>query len=115
MSERLKVCRRCMEHLNASPEAGADLGTYLVATGSGGIELVEEKDCQYRLFCGYKSKLEPMSRTLADVSEVEIDAAIADMLKQLDLFSYFQTGAGELAAAVKNVWRKARENRKSTG
>jgi hypothetical protein len=99
-----------MERLSAT-EAGADLGSYLVATGSAGIELVGEAECQYRLFCGDKARAEKPPRTLADVTEVEIDAAIGNMLKELELRTYIQQGATELSAAVKNEWRKAVQNK----
>ena len=111
MSKRLKVCRRCMERLNSSDEASADLGTYLVATGSGGVELSDEAYCQLRLVCGDKSKPEPRPRSLADVGEIEIESAITTLLKQLDLNSYSQTGARELNTAIKNEWLKALHDR----
>jgi hypothetical protein len=107
MSQRLKICSRCMERLNASQE-GADLGSYLVATGNAGIELVSEAECQYRLFCGDKARPQKPPRALADVTEVEIDAAIGNLLKELDLRSYTQQGSRELSAAIKNEWQKAR-------
>lgn len=107
MVKRLKICSRCMERLNSS-EAGADLGSYLVATGSAGIELVGEPDCQYRLFCGDKARAEKPPRTLADVTEVEIDAAVANLLKELGLRSYTQQGVKELSSAIKGEWQKAR-------
>jgi len=115
MSKKLKVCRRCMERLSVSEEASQDLGSYLVATGSGGVEVVDEAFCQCKLACGDKSKPEPLPRSLADVSEVEIDSAIADLLKQLNLHSYSQVGAKELRAAIKTEWLKAREAKKNTG
>ena len=113
MSKKLKVCRRCMERLSTSEEASRDLGSYLVATGSGGVEMVDEAFCQYKMACGDKSKPEPLPRSLADVSEVEIDSAIANMLKQLNLHSYSQLGARDLRAAIKSEWLKARQARKS--
>ena len=115
MSKKLKVCRRCMERLSASEEASRDLGSYLVATGCGGVEVVDEAFCQFKLACGDKSKPEPLPRSLADVSEVGLDSAIASLLKQLDLHSYSQLGAKELRAAIKTEWLKARENKKNTG
>ena len=113
MSKKLKICRRCMERLSVSEEASQDLGSYIVATGSGGVEVVDEDFCQYKLACGDKSKPEPLPRSLADVSEVEIDSAIANLLKQLNLHSYSQVGARDLRAAIKSEWLKAREARKS--
>jgi len=115
MSNRLKVCKRCMERLSASEDVSQDLGSYLLASGSGGVEVVDEEFCQFKLACGDKSKTELLPRNLADVSEVEIDSAIANLLKQLNLHSYSQVGARELSAAVKNEWLKAREARKSAG
>ena len=115
MSNRLKVCKRCMERLSASEDASQDLGSYLLASGSGGVEVVDEEFCQFKLACGDKSKPELLPRSLADVSEVEIDSAIANLLKQLNLHSYSQVGARELSSAVKNEWLKAREARKSAG
>jgi len=115
MSKKLKVCRRCMERLSASEEASQDLGSYLVATGSGGVEVVDEDFCQLKMACGDKSKPEPLPRSLADVSEVELDSAIANLLKQLNLHSYSQVGARELRAAIKTEWLKAREAKKHTG
>jgi len=115
MSNKLKLCRRCMERLSVSEDASQDLGSYLVATGSGGVEVVDEDFCQYKLACGDKSKPEPLPRSLADVSEVEVDSAIANLLKQLNLHSYSQVGARELSAAIKNEWLKAREAKKNTG
>ena len=116
MSNRLKVCKRCMERLSASEDASQDLGSYLVATGSGGVEVVDEEFCQFKLACG---KGKPANgtppRSLADVSEVELDSAIANLLKQLNLHSYSQVGARELSAAIKNEWLKAQEARKSAG
>jgi hypothetical protein len=107
MVKRLKMCSRCMERLNAS-DAGADLGSYLVATGNAGIELVGEAECQYRMFCGDRARADKPVRTLADVSEVEIDAAIASLLKELGLRSYTQQGAREMSEAIKSEWRKAK-------
>jgi hypothetical protein len=115
MSNRLKVCRRCMERLSVSEEASQDLGSYLLASGSGGVEVVNEETCQYKLACGDKSKPALPARSLADVGEVEIDSAIADLLKGLNLNSYSQVGARELSTAIKNEWLKAREARKSEG
>jgi hypothetical protein len=116
MSKKLKVCRRCMERLSVSEDASQDLGSYLVATGSGGVEVVDEEFCQYKLACGEdKSANEPPPRSLADVSEVEIDSAIANLLKQLDLHSYSQVGARELSAAIKNEWLKARRSMQGPG
>jgi len=116
MSDRLKVCKRCMERLSVSEEASQDLGSYLLASGSGGVEVVDEEFCQFKLACGKdKPANEPTPRSLADVSEVEIDSAIANLLKQLNLHSYSQVGARELSAAVKNEWLKARKARKSAG
>jgi hypothetical protein len=105
-----------MERLSTSEDASQDLGSYLVATGSSGVEVVDEKFCQYKLACGQnKPAHEPPPRSLADVSEVEIDSAIANLLKQLNLHSYSQAGVRELSAAVKNEWLKARETRKNAG
>jgi hypothetical protein len=116
MANRLKVCKRCMERLSVSEEASQDLGSYLLASGSGGVEVVDEEFCQFKLACGKdKPANEPTPRSLADVSEVEIDSAIANLLKQLNLHSYSQVGARELSSAVKNEWLKAREARKSAG
>ena len=116
MANRLKVCKRCMERLSASEDASQDLGSYLLATGSGGVEVVDEEFCQYKLACGKdKPANEPPPRSLADVSEVEIDSAISDLLKQLNLRSYSQVGARELRSAVKTEWLKARETKKNTG
>jgi hypothetical protein len=115
MSKKLKVCRRCMERLSASEDASQDLGSYLVATGSGGVEVVDEEFCQYKLACGDKSKLEKPPRSLADVSEAEIDSAIANLLKQLNLHSYSQVGARELSAAIKSEWLKARRSMPGPG
>ena len=98
-----------MERLNSS-DAGADLGSYLVATGSAGIELVGEAECQYRMFCGDKARPGKPPRTLGDVTEVEIDAAIANLLKELDLRSYTQQGARQLSEVIKSEWRKAKGN-----
>lgn len=115
MSKKLKVCRRCMECLSASEDASQDLGSYLVATGSGGVETVEDEElCQLKMACGDKSKSGPLPRSLADVSEVEIDSAISDLLKQLNLHSYSQVGARELRTAIKTEWLKAREAKKNT-
>ena len=114
MANRLKVCKRCMERLSASEDASQDLGSYLVATGSGGVEMVDEEFCQFKLACGDKAKSEQPPRSLADVSEVEIDSAITDLLKQLKLHSYSQVGAKELKAAIKTEWLKAREAKKNT-
>jgi hypothetical protein len=113
VSKRLKVCHRCMERLSASDQAGADLGTYLVATGSGGVELADEEFCQLRLACGDKTKPEPPPRSLADVGEVEIESAITNLLKQLNLQSYSQAGARELSVAIKNEWLKSRQGKNS--
>ena len=116
MANRLKVCKRCMERLSASEDASQDLGSYLVATGSGGVEVVDEEFCQFKLACGKdKPANEPAPRSLADVSEVEIDSAISDLLKQLNLHSYSQVGARELRAAIKTEWLKAREAKKNAG
>ena len=116
MSKKLKVCRRCMERLTASQDASQDLGSYLVATGSGGVEMVDSEDiCQLKMACGDKAKPQQPPRSLADVSEVEIDSAISDLLKQLNLQSYSQVGARELRTAIKTEWLKARETRKSAG
>ncbi len=116
MANRLKVCRRCMERLSVSAEASQDLGSYLVATGSGGVEMVGEEFCQLKMACGKdKPANETPPRSLADVSEVELDSAIANLLKQLNLHSYSQVGARELRAAIKSEWLKAREARKNTG
>lgn len=104
-----------MERLSASEDASQDLGSYLVATGSGGVEMVDEEFCQYKLACGDRAQPQKPPRSLADVSEVEIDSAIANLLKQLDLHSYSQVGARELSAAIKNEWFKAREARKNAG
>jgi hypothetical protein len=114
MSKKLKVCRRCMERLSASEEASQDLGSYLVATGSGGVEVVDEETCQYKLACGDKSKPALPPRSLADVSEAELDSAIVNLLKQLNLHSYSQVGARDLRAAIKSEWIKARENKKNS-
>lgn len=111
MSAKLKVCQRCMESLSASPDASADLGTYLVATGCSGVEMVEEALCQYKRACGEKARPAPPPRSLADVSEVELDAAIANLLKELDLRSYTQPGARELADAIKYEWLRVQEKR----
>ncbi len=115
MANRLKVCRRCMERLSASEDASQDLGSYMVATGSGGIEVVEEEFCQYKLACGKNRANEPPPRSLADVTEVELDSAIANLLKQLNLHSYSQVGARELSSAIKTEWVKARADRDNTG
>jgi len=115
MSRSLKVCRRCMERLSTSEDASAELGTYLLATGSGGVEVVDEEFCQYRMACGDKSKAEPPPKSLADVSEVEIESVITTLLKQLGLNSYSQVGARELSAAIKNEWLKARRNMSGPG
>ena len=115
MSNRLKVCRRCMERLSASEDASQDLGSYLLASGSGGVEVVSEDQCQYKLACGDKSKPAIPPRSLADVGEVEIDSAITDRLKQLKLNSYSQAGAKELSNAIKNEWLKARGNNSNPG
>lgn len=115
MANRLKVCKRCMERLSASADASQDLGSYLVATGSGGVEVVGEEFCQLKMACGDKAKPEKPPRSLADVSEVEIDSAISDLLKQLNLHSYSQVGTKELKAAIKTEWLKAREAKKNTG
>ena len=108
MSNRLRVCRRCMERLSISEEDSLDLSTYLMSSGSGGVEVVNENQCQYKLVCGDKSKPAPPPRSLADVGEVEIDSAITDLLKQLKLNSYSQVGARELSNAIKNEWLKAK-------
>ncbi len=115
MANRLKVCRRCMERLSASEDASQDLGSYMVATGSGGIEIVEEEFCQYKLACGKNKAGEPPQRSLADVTEVELDSAIANLLKQLNLHSYSQPGVRELGLAIKAEWHKAREAGNKTG
>jgi hypothetical protein len=116
MSNRLKICRRCMERLSISEDASQDLGSYLVATGSGGVEMVDDEFCQYRLACGKdKTASEPVPRSLSDVSEVELESAIANLLKQLNLHSYSQVGARELSAVIKSEWLKAREARKNAG
>jgi hypothetical protein len=116
MANRLKVCKRCMERLSISEEASQDLGSYLVATGSGGVEVVDEEFCQYRLACGKdKAANEPPPRRLSDVSEVEIDSAISDLLKKLNLYSYSQVGASELKTVIKCEWLKAREGRENAG
>jgi hypothetical protein len=112
MAKRLKICSRCMERLSAS-DAGADLGTYLVATGSAGVELVGEDACQLRMFCGQNARPEAPPKTLADVTEVEIDSAVTTLLKELGLRSYNQAGARELSAAIKNEWQKARAARQN--
>ncbi|RJO60734.1 MAG: hypothetical protein C4542_08285 [Dehalococcoidia bacterium] len=114
MANRLKVCKRCMERLSASEEASQDLGSYLVATGSAGVEMVDNEEfCQLKMACGDKAKPEKPPRSLADVSEIEIDSAISDLLKQLNLHSYSLAGAKELKAAIKTEWLKAREAKKS--
>ncbi len=110
MSKRLKICSKCMERLTAS-EAGADLGTYLVATGSAGVELVDGDACQLRMFCGVKASPEAPPKTLADVTELEIDTAIGNLLKELGLRSYTQAGAREMSTAIKAEWQKARAAR----
>jgi ABC-type Na+ transport system ATPase subunit NatA len=97
-----------MELLGASEDASQDLGSYMVATGSGGIEIVEEEFCQYKLACGRTRDKIPAPRSLADVTEVELDAAISGLLKQLNLQSYSQTGVRELSSAIKAEWVKAR-------
>jgi len=113
MSSRLKVCRKCMERLSASEDASQDLGSYMVATGSGGIEIVEEEFCQYKLACGKNRHAgEPPPRSLADVTEIELDSAISNLLKQLNLQSYSQAGAAELRSAIKNEWLKTLESKK---
>jgi hypothetical protein len=104
-----------MERLAASEDASQDLGSYLLASGSGGVEVVGEEQCQYKLACGDKSKPAVPPRGLADVGEVEIDSAIADLLKQLKLNSYSQTGARDLANAIKNEWLKARRDKDNPG
>jgi len=104
-----------MERLSVSEEASQDLGSYLLASGSGGVEVVDEEACQYKLACGDKSKPALPPRSLADIGEVEIDSAIADLLKGLNLNSYSQVGARELSTAIKNEWLKAREARKNEG
>jgi hypothetical protein len=86
-----------------------------VATGSSGVEVVEEEFCQYRMACGDKSKPEMPPRSLADVSEVEIESGITTLLKQLGLNSYSQVGARELSATIKNEWLKAKEAKKTAG
>jgi rRNA maturation endonuclease Nob1 len=115
MANRLKVCRKCMERLSVSEDASQDLGSYMVATGSGGIEIVDEEFCQYKLACGKNKASEIPPRSLADVTEVELDSAIANLLKQLNLHSYSQVGARELSSAIKAEWRKACEARKNAG
>ena len=115
MSAKLKVCQRCMESLSASPDASADLGTYLVATGCSGVEVVEESLCQYKRACGQNARPQPPPRGLADVSEVELDAAISGLLKELDLRSYSQPGARQLADAIKYEWLLAREKKDADG
>jgi len=104
-----------MERLSASEDASQDLGSYLLASGSGGVEVVSEDQCQYKLACGDKSKPAIPPRSLADVGEVEIDSAITDLLKQLKLNSYSQAGAKELSNAIKNEWLKARGNNSNPG
>jgi hypothetical protein len=47
------------------------------------------------------------------VTEVEIDSAIFDLLKRLNLHSYSEIGVRELKAAIKTEWLKARETRKN--
>ena len=113
MSNRLKVCRRCMDKLSTSEDASQDLGSYLVATGSGGVEVVDEEFCQYKLACGHKAKAALPPRSLADMGEVEIDSAITNLLKQLNLNSYSLVGARELSNAIKNEWLKARQGLQS--
>ncbi len=99
-----------MERLSAS-EAGADLGTYLVATGSAGVELVGEGDCQLRMACGVNARPEAPPKALADVTEIEIDGAVSNLLKELGLRSYNQAGARELSNVIKAEWQKARAAR----
>lgn len=115
MANRLRICRRCMERLSASEDASQDLGSFLLASGRGGVEVVSEEQCEYKLACGDKSKPAIPPRTLADVGEVEIDSAIADLLKQLKLNSYSQAGARELSNAIKNEWLKARREKDNPG
>jgi hypothetical protein len=97
-----------MERLSASEDASQDLGTFLLASGRGGVEVVSEDQCEYKIACGDKSKPAIPPRSLADVGEVEIDSVITDLLKSLKLNSYSQTGARELSNAIKNEWHKAR-------
>jgi hypothetical protein len=114
MDNRLKVCKSCLERLSASEDASQDLGSYLLASGSGGVEVVIEEFCQYKMACGKdKPANETPLRSLADVSEVELDSAIANLLKQLNLHSYSQVGAREISVAIKSEWSKARATGKS--
>jgi hypothetical protein len=106
---RLKLCRGCLEYLSMTPEHREDLATYLLCTSSGGVELVDTEHCVLKLVCGSRTNTEQKHevRSLAHVTETELDAAISHLVKELKLEQYRQDGVWDLEAAIRKEWLKA--------
>jgi hypothetical protein len=105
-----RICKRCLEQLHLSQESQEDVATFLLAVGAHGIQVVPENECQAGLssHLGKSISAEVKGRTMADVSASELEAATANLLRQLMLPANAQDGLS-LTVALKEVWLKAKE------
>ncbi len=110
MSSSYRICRRCLEQLHLSEESQEDVATFLLAVGAHGIQVVPENECQAGLssHSGQSITAVVRGRTLADVTSPELEAATANLLRQLKLPAGEQDGLS-LAAALKEAWLRAKE------
>ena len=109
MSPSYRICKRCLEQLRLSEEGQEDVATFLLAVGAHGIEVVPESQCQAGLsdHSGTSLTAEEKRRTLADATPAQLEAATANLVRQLHLTSSSPDGVA-LAAAIKEAWEKAR-------
>jgi hypothetical protein len=113
MAHPLKICTKCLAALRGTADGEADLGSYLMGIGAGGVELVSAEACEARI-TGHSEKPPAVQagRSLADVTDIELDSAIKALVKQLKLTAEGGGQAWDLENAIKAEWLKALEARR---
>ena len=113
MAQPLKICVKCLAALRSTADGEADLSSYLMGIGAGGVELVSAEACQARI-TGHTEipSVTPGDRSLADVTDVELDNAVKSLLKQLKLNVGHSGESWDLGNAIKAEWLKAIEIRR---
>ena len=113
MAQPLKICTKCLAALRTTADGEEDLASYLMGIGAGGVELVAPESCEARI-SGHTESLpvKPVGRSLADVTEQELQAAVNALIKQLGLPAGRGGEAWDLENAVRAEWLKALEERR---
>ncbi len=113
MAQPLKICTKCLAALRETVDGEEDLASYLMGIGAGGVELVPAENCEARITRHSETiTAKPLGRGMADVTELELDNAIKELIKQLRLPASRDGEAWDLENAIRAEWLKALEARR---